>query len=414
MPLSGRRVLFVSYNGMLDPLGQSQVIPYLRELSREGVKFTLLSFERPHAWLPAGVEKCRSIEKQLAGDNIEWHRLRYHKRLSLLATAYDVARGILTGQSLVRRGKIEMVHARNPIMASIALSLKRIFEIKLIFDVRGLLADEYVDAGHWRKGSVKYRLTKHMELSCLSSSDGIVTLTEAIWPAIRSLPSLRERVAHEVIPCCVDLERFRFDANQRTVCRARLGLDGKFVMVYSGSIGGWYMTGEMADFFKSLILRRPNSHFLWLTQSPEQNIRDVMESRNIPGSAFSIVSADPSEVYSYLSAADAGIAFIKPCFSKLASSPTKTAEYLACGLPLILNAGIGDSDLLIEEEHAGVLVKEFKEEEYDRACGKILELSSSELFTRQRAREIAEKRFDVQGVGIDRYARLYSRVLNGT
>ena len=30
--LEGRRVLFVSYNGMLDPLGQSQVLPYLRAL----------------------------------------------------------------------------------------------------------------------------------------------------------------------------------------------------------------------------------------------------------------------------------------------------------------------------------------------------------------------------------------------
>src|SRR5687768_7432269 len=35
---------------------------------------------------------------------------------------------------------------------------------------------------------------------------------------------------------------------------------------------------------------------------------------------------------SYLSAADAGLSFIKSCFSKIASSPTKNAEYLACGL----------------------------------------------------------------------------------
>ena len=50
MVLEGRRVLFISYNGMLDPLGQSQVIPYLRELARAGVRFTLLSFERRAAF----------------------------------------------------------------------------------------------------------------------------------------------------------------------------------------------------------------------------------------------------------------------------------------------------------------------------------------------------------------------------
>ena len=44
MGLEGRRVLFISYNGMLDPLGQSQVIPYLRELAKRGVRFTLAEF----------------------------------------------------------------------------------------------------------------------------------------------------------------------------------------------------------------------------------------------------------------------------------------------------------------------------------------------------------------------------------
>src|SRR5215212_8480123 len=92
MALEGRRVLFISYNGMLDPLGQSQVLPYLRELSKEGVTFTLLRFEREQAWSTDGLEKCRKLEAELAVDNIEWHRLKYHKRFSLGATAYDVAR----------------------------------------------------------------------------------------------------------------------------------------------------------------------------------------------------------------------------------------------------------------------------------------------------------------------------------
>ena len=49
MTLKNARVLYISYNGMLDPLGQSQVIPYLKELNQRGVEFTLLSFERPEA-----------------------------------------------------------------------------------------------------------------------------------------------------------------------------------------------------------------------------------------------------------------------------------------------------------------------------------------------------------------------------
>ena len=47
--------------------------------------------------------------------------------------------------------------------------------------------------------------------------------------------------------------------------RAELGLQDAFVLVYSGSIGGWYLTEEMADFFSTLLKVRPDAHFLWLT-----------------------------------------------------------------------------------------------------------------------------------------------------
>src|ERR1041384_3661687 len=71
--LEGRGVLFVSYNGMLDPLGQSQVIPYLRELAQRGVRFTLLSFERAKAFTPEGVRQCEQLREKLHAHGIEWH-----------------------------------------------------------------------------------------------------------------------------------------------------------------------------------------------------------------------------------------------------------------------------------------------------------------------------------------------------
>src|SRR6266542_4044076 len=94
MSLAGRRVLYISYNGMLDPLGQSQVIPYLKELSKLGVQFTLLSFEREHADGVDGDQRCKTLDEELMPFGIKWHRLRYHQRPSIPATAFDVAAGI--------------------------------------------------------------------------------------------------------------------------------------------------------------------------------------------------------------------------------------------------------------------------------------------------------------------------------
>ncbi len=211
MALSNRRVLYISYNGMLDPLGQSQVIPYLKELSGAGVQFTLLSFERPQAYTPSGIAMCAALHRELADSGIDWHWLRYHKTPSLPATGYDVWAGIRYGGRLVLSKQIEMVHARSHIPATIALRLKRRFGVKMIFDVRGLLAEEYADAGHWRKDSIPYRITKAVEARALAAADGVVTLTERIWPLINQWDSLQNRsVAHQVVPCCADLELWEY------------------------------------------------------------------------------------------------------------------------------------------------------------------------------------------------------------
>src|SRR5882724_11810733 len=142
MGLEGRRVLYISYTGMLDPLGQSQVLPYLRELAKRGILFTLISFERAAMLDECGLERCETLRRQLAADNINWHWLRYHQKPSLPATAYDVAVGIRFALQLVKRGRIELVHARSHIPATIALALKKRTGIKMIFDLRGLMAEE--------------------------------------------------------------------------------------------------------------------------------------------------------------------------------------------------------------------------------------------------------------------------------
>ncbi|HXR99660.1 MAG TPA: glycosyltransferase [Pyrinomonadaceae bacterium] len=411
MTLEGRRALFISYNGMLDPLGQSQVLPYLRELASRGVRFTLLSFERAKAFEPHGVLQCEQLREKLKTQGIEWHWLRYHQRPSIPATIYDVMAGYRKAAALVRRNRIEMVHARGHIPATIALALKRRFGTKMIFDLRGLMAEEYVDANHWQEGGLPYRLTKAAERRILAATDGIVALTERIWPIIKEWEGLRGRaVEHEVIPACVDLSLFEFSAEERVRRRAELGLDDRLTMVYSGSLDGWYLTEEMADFFASYLKRDGRAHLLWLTTGSHERVRELMAARTVTEKNFSVLAVASRQVPSYLAAADIGLAFIKRCFSKLASSPTKNGEYLACGLPLVINAGVGDSDALINDWKAGVLIKEFTDEAFAQA-GRDVDAAVQDPEARRHARSVAEQVFDLKIAG-ERYAALYERVLD--
>jgi glycosyltransferase involved in cell wall biosynthesis len=388
------------------------VIPYLKELNQRRFEFTLLSFERPEALEKHDTEIAR-MRSDLAASGIDWHRLRYHKTPSLPATSYDVFAGIRYGRRLMREKKIDLIHARSHVPAAIALRLKQRSGAKFIFDVRGLMADEYVDAAHWKKDSLPYRITKSAERRALAAADGIVTLTERIWPLMKEWPVLQNReVIHEVVPCCADLELFRFNEDERKRRRSELGFGDRFVIVYSGSIDGWYLTEEMAEFFIAVQRQKPDAHFLWLTPSKHDRIRELMRARGASDQQYTVIAAAPREVASYLSAADAGLAFIKPCFSKLASSPTKYAEYLGCGLPLLINAGVGDSDALIADEKVGALVADFNSQEYSGAWKQIAQLTSNPQDIRLRTSEVAHRLFDVRSVGLERYARIYEQVLS--
>jgi len=411
MSLAGKRVLYISYNGMLEALGQSQVIPYLKELSKLGVQFTLLSFEREHAYGVDGTARVKALNEELSQFGIKWHQLRYHQRPSIPATAFDVAAGVRFASRLVRRDQIQMVHARAHIPAVIALNLKRRFGLKMIFDVRGLMAEEYIDAGHWQADNMAARITKNMEARVLRTTDGIVTLTDALWKEMRAWPALQGRtVVHETIPCCIDQELFRFDPASRASRRAELGVSDRFVLVYSGSIGGWYMTAEMAAFFAALKQLRPDVFFLWLTTGAPQIVDDAMSESQIPRTDYAVRQISNREVSSFLNAADCGIDFYRPGVSRLGTSPVKVSEYLSCGLPVVINSGIGDTDDLIERETAGVLIKNFSPRDFATVATAMVSLTE-DADTKRRVRSTAKKCFDLRSVGIDRYSRLYERVL---
>jgi len=413
MRLSGKRVLFISYNGMLEPLGQSQVIPYLQELSKRGVEFTLFSFEQSYAFTIEGAQQTSELKRELAQHGIDWRWLRYHKSPSLPATMFDVLHGTRVAKQILNDKPYHLVHARSHIPAMIALSLKRWCGVKILFDLRGLMAEEYVDAGHWNEWGLRYRLTKQLEARIFADADAVVTLTEKIWPVIRDWDGLRNRkLAHEVVPCCADLDRFNFSEEARREKRDELRIAAnQNVLVYSGSIGGWYLIDEMAELFCSLIRNGDDWHFLWLTRASPVLIHAVMRKRGVKADRYSIVEASPAAVPAYLSAADAAVAFYKPALSRLATSPVKVAEYLACGLPIVLNAGIGDSEELINREAVGALVHDFIEAEYASAAKSLEKFIAARTDTRKRSRAVAERLFDLESVGGARYAKLYEQLL---
>lgn len=404
------RVLFISYNALIEPLGATQIVPYVRELARD-YEMTVLSFEKDVRSPAEDAEVRDRLHQYLQEHGIDWIPLRYHKRPSLPATLYDIVRGIWQAARENSRERVALVHARGYVPGAIAWGLKQWLGIPYLFDIRGLQAEEYVDAGLWKAHEFRFWLTKRVEQWMLRDADAIVTLTEAIRPVLSNFPGLRLRPAPppwEVIPCCVDLDHFRFREDRRGRVRGELGVGERPVLVYAGSIGTWYLLEEMVSFFQVARRTLPELFFLILANGSSEAIWATLRKHGIDEKDAAVRWARFEELPGYLSAADAGVAFIRPCLSKRSSSPTKYAEYLACGLPIVINGGIGDVDVLIEKEDAGVLVRDFNVEEYARAA---TELRRQMLRARETFRKIAENHFSLLGHAYPAYGRLYERIL---
>jgi glycosyltransferase involved in cell wall biosynthesis len=398
--------LYIAYFGALKHLSHSQILPYLRELADAGLGVTLLSFEERGPDDRKQAEQIARLRQELEAAGIEWHWLRYHKRPSIPATAFDVAMGTLFGGYLILRKKINVVHARGHVPGLMALLLKRLTGVKLLFDLRGLMAEEYVEAGRWPANGLAFRATKWVEEQLFQKADSMVMLTRAVLESLKGESRhLQHSAAHiEIIPCCVDLRRFGQREQARGENDARLR--GKTVMVYVGSTGGWYMSHELARLFAVGRLGQPDLHFLVLTQSPHEQMRALLLAEGLPEDSFTIKTAKPAEVAGYLAAADFGVHFIRPGKCMVANSPTKFAEYLASGLPILSNAGIGDSDEILRQESVGVIVDEFDQSSYERAFAGMRRLLA-DPDVRRRCREVAERRFALNTVGRQSYVRVY-------
>ena len=86
----------------------------------------------------------------------------------------------------VMRKLPQIVHARSYLPAAVSATLSAVVpRARFLFDCRGLLADEYVDADYWQKDSFTYRLTKNAERALFSRADGLVVLTERIRRHLR-------------------------------------------------------------------------------------------------------------------------------------------------------------------------------------------------------------------------------------
>jgi glycosyltransferase involved in cell wall biosynthesis len=403
MTAEGVEVLWVTYDGLLEPLGESQVVAYVAGLARRHA-ITVVSFEKPGDL--ADRERTSAMAARLREHGVRWVRLRYHKSPPLPATAWDLVRGCARAGLAGRT--VRIAHGRGYVASMLALFLKRLHGARFLFDMRGFLPEEKAQSGQWPRGSRVYELAKRWERRFFESADAIVSLTQA---GVDALPSLGYGIAAgtpiEVIPTCTDLGRFRPGARNEALAR-HLGVDGGRVIGTTGTLSNWYLREETLRAMGVLVNRLPRAKVLLVTREDHGRLREDAIHAGIPADRLVLAQAEFAEMPDYLRLFDLGVFFITPTFSKRGSAATKLGEFLATGVPVVINDGVGDSGAIVRGGEAGVVLPSAGLADLEEALLRIERMLDAPS-TSHRCRETARRHFDL-AAGIERYAALYARL----
>tara|TARA_Y100001935_G_scaffold253464_1_gene259703 strand:+ start:70 stop:1299 length:1230 start_codon:yes stop_codon:yes gene_type:complete len=406
------RILYISYDGLLDPLGQSQILPYLKGISCFAESIDIISFEKSLY----EKDKISILKSELILKNIKWHPLKFTKKYGVFGKIWDLLKMNCFSLIISIKESTKVTHARGHVAALPAFLLKKIFFKNMIFDFRGLWVDERVDKGGWDlkifSHKVQYNFFKFLEKLFLRSSDQIVVLTKKASNELTRLFNI-DALKITVIPCCADFQHFSLQTDEKMrESRKKLGIpDDSFVFGCLGSMGEMYVTESALKLFiiscQSNHLSLKSPWLLMITKDISQAKKLILKCipKNMQNRVI-LKSADREDIPHLIHAMNILISFITSTYARIAASPTKIGECFSAGVPVIVNSGIGDLDEYLMKLNAGLILDEFGEKNLEALLKKIEHFNFSKG---KKLRDQAESIFSLDYANLQ-YKNVYSRI----
>jgi glycosyltransferase involved in cell wall biosynthesis len=389
--------LYLTRDGLLEPLGQSQVFAYLRGLAREH-DVTVITREKTDDWgNPAAIASAFAACESLG---IRWLPRPFRSRPKAIAQAAEFGGMVRQALREVRSGRARLIHARSYIPAAAAWQIWRLTGTPFIFDMRALWPEEVITAGRLKRGSIIHRAIIATERACLRDAAAVVSLTHAAVDHLQQVyPRELGRQTVVVIPTCTDLDRFTPAPVRKT---------GPRVYGCVGTVlSGWFRTDWLAALFSAAQRRDPSAQFEVITRDDPQEVRRAIDPTGALGARMRIAARRPQEMPDAVRGHDVSVMFFTDGLSKLGSSPTRMGEILGCGLPVIANA-VGDVGRIVTEHRVGVLASGPADADIVAALDALDALVADPALP-GRCRAAAEAVFSLEG-GVSEYSSLYRSI----
>jgi len=250
-----------------------------------------------------------------------------------------------------RRIEVVQVHSFYGVQGAV-LRLKKFLGFRCVLDMQGAYPEEVAYLGG-TNGTVENLHARERE--ALRDCDSILCVSQNM---VRHLVQKHHAATEKfrVLPCCVPRANVGADPERRRLARERLKLDGKFVLAYAGGTGSWQCVPEICDLFARVAERWPEAALLVFSWGDLDLVRRCLNRFGIDPNLCVLKRLDQSEVHEYLVAGDVGLLLREDQLLNHVSSPTKFAEYLAAGLPVITTPHAGDAAEIVVRNGIGTVV----------------------------------------------------------
>lgn len=391
------KVLYLSYTGLMEPLGRSQILPYLSRLSDE-YEFTIVSFEKVEDL--KNINAVKKLHRECNQYGISWKPTKYHDKPRLLATVYDLLNLIYLTYTYCKGSNTQIVHCRSYIPTISAWLVSKVSKTPFIFDMRALWPEELIDANRLKRNSIVHKVLQLLESKLLKDASHTVSLTHAAIDYLTEVYPHLDRNKFSSITTCVDLERFQ-SLNSLSK-EKKLGTMGTV-------ISGWYKLDWLFRTFKIQLQLDSNSEFKIVTRDSVEYLRKLASKYDIHESKLEIISSEPKDIAYNISDLKVGLLYFTQGISKIGSAPTRMGEFLACGIPVIGNRGVGDMAQIIEDFNVGVVLESDDDESILKALIKLDKLYEDENLIK-RCQDTAATYFSVEK-GSEKYRQIYKKIV---
>lgn len=378
--MNNKKILFLSFTPIFSRGGHSKNFQNLLkhiepELKKNNYTANIISYNN------SSLEKDNDIVKIPNVSFLNFYKIKIRKRVfpsgnrifQILEYIFNFFKNLLF--IIIERPDFIYSYSDKPLY--LTFPLKKLFKFKLIYDIRGDILDEHRARG----GSKRYlSILSKVHSKALNSVDLAFTVSDSYNTnsKVRFIPKYNY----------YDGEIFRYDEAQMLEKKKELKLDDMFVFVYNGNTHYYQYLDGTVKFFSQFLEKRNDSFFIIITEHDSSKFIELLNKYNIPETSYLIKSLPQSEICELQQVADMGFLLRENLPLNHHSFPTKFAEYLASGVPVLMTPYIYSIVPMVTEYNLGEVID--IKNDYSAEIDKIYPKYKSNLSVKNRCSQFAQ------------------------